>query len=66
IRAAEEAGCDLVFMVGMTEEIREQHRGRGFIDSGSIVVYAEKPDKSNKEDAESAEESQNIQSVLVV
>ncbi len=66
IRSAEEVGCDLVFMVGMTEEIREQHRGRGFIDSGSIVVYAEKSKKPPEEETEATEDPQNVQSVLVV
>ncbi len=64
LRAAADAGCDLVFMVGMTEQFREQQRTRGFVDSGSIVVYAEQPD--DPEDEAVSGDSQNVQSVLVV
>jgi len=64
IRAAAEADCDLVFMVGMTEELRQQQRERGFVDSGSIVVYVEKEDKNERNESDA--EQQNIQSVLVV
>lgn len=64
LRAAADAGCDLVFMVGLTEDFRQQQRERGFVDSGSIVVYAEEPDVPG--DEELSGDTQNVQSVLVV
>jgi hypothetical protein len=39
--AAVERGCQLVFITGHSEQVRHLYREIGFVDSGSIVCYAE-------------------------
>ncbi|MGJ3238071.1 MAG: hypothetical protein ACFE0Q_05135 [Anaerolineae bacterium] len=41
-------GADLVFVAGKTEDDRRRYREMGFIDSGSIVSYAESRKKANE------------------
>lgn len=41
LRAAIDAGCDMVFAAGETDDTRQFCRELGFIDAGSVVCYVE-------------------------
>ena len=41
MQAAFETDCDMIFTIGETDEARHQYREMGFIDTGSILCYAE-------------------------
>ncbi|MDQ7024443.1 MAG: hypothetical protein Q9P44_02670, partial [Anaerolineae bacterium] len=58
--AAVLSGCDLLFATGINEDERQLYRDIGFMDSGSIVNYAEISEKDYQ-----ADESLT-QSVLVI
>lgn len=47
LRAALEAGCTLVFTSGESNEERKVNRTLGFLDFGSIVCYAAKPNSQH-------------------
>jgi hypothetical protein len=49
IKAAVERECTLVFAPGETERDRRQYRELGFVDSGSIVCYAERTSSTHEE-----------------
>jgi len=40
VRIAQDAGCDMVFLAGSTDEERQLVRNMGFEDFGSVVRYA--------------------------
>lgn len=42
-------GCEMVFIAGETEANRKMSREMGFVDSGSVVCYAEPADHTNEE-----------------
>jgi len=57
------AGADLIFVAGKTEEERKLYRDMNFIDSGSIVSYAEMVKKTTDE---GVKDDPLAQSVLVL
>lgn len=63
IRAAMDAGCDLVFVAGERDEERQMYRDIGFVDSGSIVSYAE---PIRKTDPQEKTESRLAESILIL
>jgi hypothetical protein len=63
IRAAGDAGCDLVFVAGERDEERQMYRDIGFVDSGSIVTYAE---PSRKMETQEKSDNRLAESILIL
>lgn len=63
LRAAVEAGCDMVFMAGETDDNRQFCRELGFIDAGSVVCYVESQMSAN---ITREQEHELVQPVLIL
>lgn len=54
VMTALQAGCDLVFAPGHSQQERQTYRDLGFVDAGNIVVYAERTEYAAYDDSPEA------------